>query len=95
MTDNLIIKEFNEDNKGMNGKMKKDFENIYDDIDNLRSLREELIRDNEEIKKDFEKIYNNVDNIQNILEKLKEFNVRLNNNLTKQQQLFKNNLDIE
>jgi len=82
MTDNLITKEINEE---MNGKMKKDFENIYDDIDNLKLLRKELINDNKEMKKDFEKIYNNIDNIENILEKLKEFNERLNNNLTKQQ----------
>jgi DNA repair exonuclease SbcCD ATPase subunit len=91
MTDNLITKEFNEE---MNKETKKCFENIYNDINNIKSLREELIKDNEEIKKDFEKIYNNIDNIENIFEKLKEFNERLNDNLTKQQQLFKTYLDI-
>jgi len=54
------------------------FINIYNDYKFYKSLREELIKDNEEIKKYFKKIYNDIDNCQNILEKLKEINERLN-----------------
>jgi len=50
------------------------FNNIYNNCNFYKSLREELIKDNEEIRK----ISNDIDNFQNILEKLKEINERLN-----------------